>query len=192
MFTSELFQAYFIYFGITQIRKILHNLSYLAIMSSEIYNYARVYMSNEVIKFLKKEAEEKGFDVYESIYGEICLNEEKVIKQSSGAVYGIFVESNTSFQPNCKPFKAYPELYPVYWGKDITPVSRVKAHIQNHKNTGNINLGEIKAIAEKRLIFGAILVSRYQKFEAYLHETYPPLTGSSRKGRELKIIEVLN
>lgn len=149
-------------------------------------------MSNEVIKFLTKEAKAEGFTVYEAVYGDICLDEEKPIKQSSGAVYGIFAESETPLQLNSKPFKDYPKLYTVYWGKDIAPASRLKAHVQNHQSTGNVNLKGIKEIKGKRLIFGAILVSQYQKFETHLHKTYPPLKGTNKPGRQSQIIEVVN
>ncbi|NQY26165.1 MAG: hypothetical protein HRT92_03195 [Piscirickettsiaceae bacterium] len=141
---------------------------------------------------MTSEAKEKDFTVYKAIFGEIILNEKKAIKQSSGAVYGIFAESETPLRTGIKPIKGHPKFYPVYWGKDIAPVSRLKAHVQNHKSTGNADLRGIKEIENKKLIFGAILVSDYQKFEKHLHEAYPPLKGTNRTGRLSQIIEILN
>lgn len=148
-------------------------------------------MSNEVTRFLSNEAKKQGFTVFEAIYGEMCLNEDKPIKQSSGAVYGIFAESATPLKQGIKSID-HSNFYPVYWGKDIAPVSRLKAHVQNHQNTGNANLRGIAEIQNKKVIFGAILVSDYQKFEEYLHNTYPPLTGTNKTGRLSQIIEVIN
>lgn len=149
-------------------------------------------MSNEVVEFLSSEAKDNGFTVYEAIFGEIKLDEENAIKQSSGAVYGILAESEAPLKSGIEAITGYPNHYPVYWGKDIAPVSRLTAHVQNHAGTGNANLRGIKEIESKKLIFGAILVSNYQGFEQHLHEAYPPLKGTSKTGRLSQIIEVIN
>jgi len=139
---------------------------------------------------LKKEAKEHEYTIFNEIYGELCLSEEIAIKQSSGSVYGILVESDTPPKLGLKPIEFNSNMYPVYWG--IAPISRLKAHVQSHQTTGNANLRSIEEIAGKRLIFGAILVSRYSDFEKHMHDKYPPLIGSNKKGRISKIIEVIN
>lgn len=149
-------------------------------------------MSNELVEFLNIEANKNGFEVFEQIFGEINLNEAQPIKQSSGAVYGIIVESAEPPRLGLLAIEGYPNLYPVYWGKDIAPVSRLKAHVQNHQNTGNANLRGINEIAGKRLIFGAIFVSQYQNFESHLHTAYPPLKGTNRAGKQSQLIEIMN
>jgi len=149
-------------------------------------------MSNEIVKFLNEEANKNGFEVFNQIFGEIHLNEDRPIKQSSGTVYGIIVESPVPPKSGLAAIEGYPNLYPVYWGKDIAPVSRLKAHVQNYPSTGNANLRGIDEIAGKKLTFGAILVSQYQEFESYLHTTYPPLKGTSRAGKQSQIIEIMN
>jgi len=148
-------------------------------------------MTNDVVDFLKAEASENNYTIFDAIYGEVCLNESKPIKQSSGAVYGIFVSSEEPIE-NVSELNGYPKLYPVYWGKDIAPVSRLKAHVKNYKNTGNVDLPNITEIKEKKIIFGAIMVSEYQKFEQYLHSSYPPLRGTNRPGKISQIIDILN
>ncbi|HOU96478.1 MAG TPA: hypothetical protein PLN06_07630 [Bacteroidales bacterium] len=121
----------------------------------------------------------------------MCLDETKPIKQYCGAVYGIVVESDTPPSTGLKPLKDYPKLFPVYWGKDIAPVSHIIAHVQNHKSTGNANLRNISELKDKRIIFGAIFVERYRDFEEHLHKTYPLLKGSKKHGGGEKIIKIL-
>lgn len=113
-------------------------------------------MTNEVVKFLSKEASNSGFKTYSAVFGDLHLDQETgSIKQSTGSVYGIFVESYNSPVKKLKSVKGYPKLYPVYWGKDIAPVSRLKAHVQHHKTTGNAKLRDLRQIKGKRFIFGA-------------------------------------
>jgi hypothetical protein len=149
-------------------------------------------MKNEIVQFLLKEAKENYFNVFDSVFGDLSLDEDKPIKQSCGAVYGIVVESDKPPQASLKPLKHYPKLFPIYWGKDIAPVSRIKAHVQNHKSTGNANLRNITELKGKRLIFGAIFVDRYQAFERHLHITYPPLRRSMKHGGGQKIVKITN
>ncbi|CAK2832610.1 conserved hypothetical protein [Vibrio crassostreae] len=149
-------------------------------------------MSNQVVDFLTKQAESINCQVFNSIFGEICLDDVKPIKQSSGAVYGILVESETPINKSLKPIPNINNFYPVYWGKDIAPVSRMKAHVQNHQGTGNANLSAITELKGKKIIYGAIMVSDYEKFESHLHASFPPLKGTNRRGRVSQIIEIKN
>ena len=149
-------------------------------------------MPNEVVQFLLNEAKEINFRTFDSVFGDLCLDKTKPIKQSYGAVYGIVVESDTPPMPSLKPLRDYPKLFPIYWGKDIAPISRIKAHVQNHKSTGNANLRKITELEGKRIIFGAIFVERYQDFEEHLHKTYPPIKGSMKHGGREKIVEIMN
>lgn len=148
-------------------------------------------MTNEVIKILNTEATGNKFKVLDSVFGDIHLQRKQAIDQSTGAVYGILVESDAPPKDGMLAIKGYPKLYPVYWGKDIAPVSRLKAHVQNHQSTGNANLRGIKEIQGKRLIFGAIFVEKYLAFETHLHLTYPPIKGTRRAGRKSTIIKIV-
>jgi len=147
-------------------------------------------MTNEVVKFLKKIAADEGFLVLDSMFGKIQLGQEFPIKQSSGAVYGIWVHDAVPPKNNLSEMPGNAGWYPVYWGKDVSPVSRIKAHVQGHKNNGNANLPSVKEIQGKSLIFGAILVARYDEFEAMLHRRHPPLKGTASKGRAHQVIQV--
>ncbi|MNR55355.1 hypothetical protein D3C85_1757060 [compost metagenome] len=83
----------------------------------------------------------------------------------------------------------FPGWYPVYWGKDISPVSRIKAHVRGHKN-GNIGLPSIVELKGARLVLGAVLVSEYQRFETLLHLHCPPFTGTPLTGRQGSVVMV--
>lgn len=112
-------------------------------------------------KFLKSFASENDFTPYDCLYGAIELNDPFPIQQSSGAVYGIWAKVSAARKLNVKEIPGYRDWYPVYWGIDISPVSRIKAHVQGHKN-GNIKLRSIPELKDAQLIFGAILVSESQ------------------------------
>jgi hypothetical protein len=153
-------------------------------------------MSNEVISFLRQQAFEQGFTVFNDVFGRIELQDKKPIKQSSGSVYGIFVQSNTKITDiNGTDINELPSLknfYPVYWGKDISPARRIIAHVRNYKSTGSADLSSNKEIQDKPIIFGAIFVTKYDEFEKHLHEKFRPLIGSSRHGRSSSIVEIEN
>lgn len=150
-------------------------------------------MTNVVIDFLVNEAAYSGFNVETAVYGELFLDRSTgSIEQSAGAVYGIFVESKTPPRKGMVPIKGYPNFYPVYWGKDIAPVSRLKAHVQNHQSTGNANLRAITEIKGKKLLFGAVFVERYLDFEGHLHKSYPPLKGQNSVGKRGVVVKVKN
>lgn len=148
-------------------------------------------MGNQVTVFLRSIASIQGNTVFNEVFGDIILSNKKPIKQSSGAVYGIFVESKNVIGKT-KEIPGNKNWYPVYWGKDLTPPFRIRAHIQNYMGTGNAKLKERKEIKGKELIFGAIFVSKYKEFEKYLHENYKPLLGKNSAGNRAKIIEVIN
>jgi hypothetical protein len=147
-------------------------------------------MQNKITKFLQRVARPAGFEIYNSIYGKIRLENKIPITQSSGAVYGIWVYSEEI--PNgIRNLPGHTKWYPVYWGKDISPVSRMKAHVQGHQN-GNINLPSHEFLRSKELIYGAVLVSSYRRFEQFLHERYKPMLGTNRRGSISSIIEIEN
>ncbi len=81
-----------------------------------------------VAQFLNNLAETNGYKVFNFLYGVIKDRQPFSILQSSGAVYGIWVQSDKSPAKNIAEIPDNKGWYPVYWGKDITPVSRVKAH----------------------------------------------------------------
>ena len=110
-----------------------------------------------VPEFLKDFALKRNFAVHDCVYGSINLGRSFPIEQSCGAVYGIWASSPTPIRTGLAPIPGYPQWYPVYWGKDITPVSRLKAHVQGHQN-GNINLPSIPELENLPLVFGSILL----------------------------------
>ena len=140
-------------------------------------------------KFLKSFALQHNFVVHDCMYGSIDLSSAFPIQQSSGAVYGIWAHADEAPRAHLAEIPGFPGWYPVYWGKDISPVSRLRAHVKNHKN-GNINLPAIEVLKGTRLIFGAILVSNYTGFEALLHKLYPPLKGSPAAGRQSTVVRI--
>jgi hypothetical protein len=146
-------------------------------------------MSSSVVTFLKGIALKRKHAVFDAMFGEIRLGREFPITQSSGAVYGIWVKAKKSSKFECSPVPGHPDWHPVYWGKDIAPMSRMKAHVQGHKN-GNVNLPSIRELQGHQLIFGGILVARYREFEAMLHHDYPPLRGSSARGRVSTVVHI--
>ena len=148
-------------------------------------------MTNEVVKFLKATATAEQYAVFDAMFGSIHIGTKFPICQSSGAVYGIWVKSESPPSPSLKTIPGFDDWYPVYWGKDIAPVSRMKAHVQGHKN-GNIDLPNVIEVQNKPLIFGAILVARYRDFEKLLHGHFPPLKGSPSNGRSHTVVHVEN
>jgi len=142
-----------------------------------------------VPKFLKLFATEHQFQVHECMYGSIELGEAFPIQQSSGAVYGIWAQMSQPPRADLAEVPGFAGWYPIYWGKDISPVSRLKAHVQGHDN-GNINLPSIAELRDARLVFGAILVSDYMRFEALLHERVPPFRGTPARGRQSTVIRI--
>jgi len=142
-----------------------------------------------VPKFLKSFAAEHGLQVHECLYGAIELGDEFPIQQSAAAVYGIWAYMPKAPKTGLAQVPGFPDWYPVYWGKDISPVSRIKAHVQAHQN-GNIGLPNIAELRGARLVFGAVLVSEYQRFETLLHQHCPPLKGTPRIGRQSTVVKV--
>lgn len=146
-------------------------------------------MTNEVVDFLKTFAAAEGHEVFDAIFGSISIGARYPITQSSGSVYGIWVQSDLPPTETIASIPGFENWYPVYWGKDISPVSRMKAHVQGHKN-GNIALPTVIEVQNKNLIFGAILVARYRDFEKLLHQRFPPLKGSAASGRSQTVVHI--
>jgi len=149
-------------------------------------------MQNEVIEFLKAFANQENFTYYDSVFGTLELTENEPIKQSSGAVYGVWVKSETQLNNALKSIPKYTGWYPVYWGKDIKPISRISAHVQDHEGTGNASLRTIQLIKDKPLIFGALFVERYKEFERLVHQKYPALIGAGKSGKNSSVIQIMN
>lgn len=143
-----------------------------------------------VPEFLKKFARERGFETHDCLYGSISLGCSFPVKQSNGSVYGIWVNSSVPPRANFSSLPGHEDWYAVYWGRDIAPVSRLKAHVQGHKN-GNAHLPDREELRGRPLIFGAVIVSRYRQFEGMLHSRFPPLYGSSSEGRRTTVVQVL-
>lgn len=147
-------------------------------------------MTNDVVQFLKKVATTQSFQIFDSMFGTIRLGQPLPIIQSTGAVYGIWVQDVAPPRVHVAEIPGHPGWYPVYWGRDIAPVSRMKAHVQGHKANGNANLPAVLEIQGKPLIFGAILVERYDEFEALLHNQHRPLKGTSASGRSRTVVSI--
>lgn len=147
-------------------------------------------MGNDVVQFLKRVAATHGFQTLDSMFGIVRLGQDLPILQSSGAVYGIWVQDEVPPKPHVSEIPDFPGWYPVYWGKDVAPVSRMKAHVQGHKANGNANLPAMPEIQGKTLIFGAILVEKYDAFEAMLHRQFRPLKGTAARGRSHTVISI--
>lgn len=132
-----------------------------------------------------------GFMVHTAFAGEIKLYRSAPVRQSCGAVYGIWADTVRSpAPPGVIPFLDHPDWFPVYWGKDIAPCSRILAHVRNYRETGNAKLKQNKVLQGRRLLFGAILVSDYEGFERHLHRTYRPLIGRGLPGKKSKLIRI--
>jgi hypothetical protein len=142
-----------------------------------------------VPKFFKSFAAEHDFQIHDCLYGAIELGGIFPIQQSAAAVYGIWAHTPVAPRTGLAEVPGFPGWYPVYWGKDISPVSRIKAHGQGHKN-GNIGLPDIAELEGARLVFGAALVSEYQRFEALLHKKCPPFRGTPMFGRQSTVVKV--
>lgn len=123
------------------------------------------------------------------MYGAITLGADFPIIQSSGAVYGIWASAESPLSPGLRSIPGHPGWYPIYWGKDIAPMSRMKAHVQGHKN-GNVNLPAIAEIQGRPLIYGGILVSRYMEFEQLLHRDYIPMRGTAASGKASTVVRI--
>ena len=167
-------------------------------------------MNNEVSEFLKKVAKKvkNEFTMYDNLHGEIVLNDSKEklganskIHLSTGSVYGIFAiktpKSNIKklfeeTQNSVISIDENNEIYPIYWGKDINPGSRIVIHARPNPKTGNAKLEEIQELRNFKLIFGNIYITKYKDFESYLHKNYPPLIGTSRGGKGSKITVIDN
>lgn len=147
-------------------------------------------LDGRIANFLMREAQKKGFKVHTRFVGEIELYPHFQIYQLVGGVYGVWASCSPPPVPEgVKPVED--DWFPVCWGKDITPCSRVSAHVYNYKGTGNLNLSSIPELKGRLLLFGAILVSRYEEFESYLHEVYPPLKGSARVGKRSRKVQIV-
>lgn len=147
--------------------------------------------TSPVTQFLRDIAARDGYRVFNDLFGTIDLGAKLPITQSSGAVYGIWVQSSTPPRPNLQPIPGHAEWFPVYWGKDIAPASRMKAHVKGHRN-GNINLPSVREVQGKPLIFGAILVANYRAFEVHLHNVCRPMLGTAAPGRASTVIRIEN
>lgn len=123
------------------------------------------------------------------------------IQFSSGSVYGFFaIKTETSSESELfkevkrtsASLNSEASIYPLYWGKDINPGSRIADHVRPRAKTGNAELEKIVALRKFRVIFGIVYVSRYQDFEKKLHKDFPPLVGSPARGKQSTFTSVLS
>lgn len=166
---------------------------------------------NEVTSFLKKVLSDQKdkFTMYDNLHGEITINDsdDKIIggnskvHLSTGSVYGIFAIKQESsnveelfeeVKNNVNAIDDNNTIYPIYWGKDIKAGSRIPIHVRPNPNTGNAKLEEINKLRNFKLIYGCVFVTNYKEFEKYLHDTYPPLIGTSQSGKGSKITVIDN
>jgi len=167
-------------------------------------------MNYDVVEFLKNEVESlcDDYKVFENLYGEIQIDDLKakkgkntIIHLSTGSVYGIFaIETDDSNEKElfseCNKIASSvtkdKKIYPVYWGKDISPGSRIADHVRPRESTGNAELENINALRGFKLVYGCIYVSKYNEFEKHLHQKYPPLVGTPRRGSKSKFTIIDN
>lgn len=160
-------------------------------------------MSAELINFLKAQAVAAAHAIHEQMSGEILIfDDSKAISQSVGAVYGLVVELNDQELaaligelPRRKKPRVHAPLfgsfYPLYWGKDMNPGSRIRAHVQNHASTGNARLETYAGLRGKPIQYAAVWVSGYEDFESRLHASFPPILGQGRRGKTSDLVSVL-
>ncbi len=159
-------------------------------------------IDNKATLFLKAEVKASNgkFKLNDCMCGDIDLAKLKM-SVSTGSVYGIFVVETDKGKMSklfeevgneVKPIDQAGTTYPIYWGKDIRPGSRIQAHTKPSQGTGNAKLGTIKALSGLNLIYGCVYVTTYDKFEQHLHTTYKPLLGTSGSGKPLDVAIVKN
>lgn len=150
-------------------------------------------MDNRIVVLLRREAKNIGYHTYNTVVGEITLDQ-KILHQSSGAVYGVWAKAPSAdlFPPNVIEIPSNRNWFPVYWGKDISPCSRIAAHVRDPKGTGNAKLHQIDILYGMKLIFGAIWVSHYDHFEKHLQKKFPPLIRSTHPGGKSRFIKIMN
>ncbi len=156
-------------------------------------------MTNQVAKFLIEFARKRKYTVFGNLHGEIDFKnsgaktgKKTLVVISSGAVYGIFACPNTEAAKKAllaetkredSDVKPIDGAYPLYWGRDIHPGSRIMAHSRvRAETTGNAKLEQIHALQKCKVIFAVIYVERYDRFERELHAAYRPLIGTNRGG----------
>lgn len=145
-----------------------------------------------VAKWLKQYVGPDNF--CEFFWGWYDFKDMKVV-QNVGAVYGIWLKSvkteirkyEEEHHVSLKDFAGY---RPLYWGKDVSPCSRISAHFDSSASTGALNL-VYSNYASKDLIFGCVLTKEYTEIEKRLHKDYPPLEGSNREGRSSTVRKIL-
>ena len=159
-------------------------------------------IDNKATLFLKAEVKASNgkFKLNDCMCGDIELADAKGVVGggskahfSTGSVYGIFVvetdkgKMSKLFEEVGNEVESIDQagtIYPIYWGKDIHPGSRILAHARHNPGTGNAELEKIKALRDLNLIYGCVYVTTYDKFEQHLHTTYKPLLGTSGSGKK--------
>lgn len=159
-----------------------------------------------VSNFLKQQAHLNKLTIFDTIYGDMSISHsQSSMTQSSGSTYGIWVELNDSTIKNAliadlvkcgkkvnpKSTAIYSNWYPLYWGKDINPGSRIKAHFKASSSTNALNLSQLNLSQNYNFKYGLILVSDYSNFESFLHENYPTIISNSYtpgKGSAISIL----
>jgi len=172
-------------------------------LESEVVSDGRL-----IVEWMKNLASQNNFKISNSIYGEFVLTNKKVT-QNVGSVYGIWVKLNSTekdelwndiLKINSKKnitdkenfLPIVEKWYPLYWGKDINPGSRIRAHANKPKGTSSLDLPKYKSLKKITVIYGNILVEKYYDFEKLLHSKYIPLLGDRRRGNTSKMIIIMN
>lgn len=154
-------------------------------------------MKNQLVEFLLEEANKCKYKTVEYIQPlvEYDNNDEKYkINRQIACVYGFWIDLREAKkkkvfkETDCGDIKPIVDnWYPLYWGKDIYPGSRINAHITEPKGTGTMELSKYSSLENCKIICGGILVElkSYEMFEQNLHSNYKPILGSSKKGRSI-------
>jgi hypothetical protein len=82
--------------------------------------------------------------------------------------------SKGTWRDNTVPLEG--EIFPLYWGQDISPRSRLSSHLgATVKRTGALYLGSYETWKDKVFGYSVVLVADRKKVETELIKKYPPL-----------------
>lgn len=161
---------------------------------------APIFENDLVLNWLIEQADKIGQKHYQGLFGSISYSEDPRMSQNAGAIYGVWVQASASKlallfsqvksrNRNLKniadfhPIPGHETWYPLYWGKDANPGSRLRAHVEGHKN-GNINIFQYSALhSDVMILYGVLLVEDYCGFESHLFAKFPPLIGTGKRGK---------
>lgn len=142
---------------------------------------------NKVINWLNELATNNKYEAFVNLE-EYYDFKNKKIHQNVGSVYAIWIKMGENdlkaledgYNKEATSLDGY---YHLYFGKDIHPGQRIASHYNTSEGTGGLDLIKRIELHEKEIIWGSILVSKYEEFEKMLHEKFTPLLGSSSSGK---------